>query len=302
MKVALCIHGQPRTFEFCFPSIKTNIIDKYNPDIFICTDSQETKIRELYRPTKMMICLDDDINKYLGVRRFSYGKVIPCPHWPTFQIRPPEVLIAMYRMLKCKEMLQKYENQYGRYDVVITTRFDIKFLHIQPILLPDENVFYIPRVDANQWTADEQRLHWVLGHSAHIWWGTSKLTEKILDSYSWSDEHFKLTGIFCGETLTKSYCDKNNIEVQYTDVEQMIIRGTKERPMAWDKMPLSATYYPQYLDPPLPTKNHIPFYEPWIGKQWVDIKERVIKQYSNEHHSDRRERRKLERKLRREHT
>jgi len=41
MKVALCMSGQPRFLEHCYPSIKNNVIDTNNPDIFMHTWSYE---------------------------------------------------------------------------------------------------------------------------------------------------------------------------------------------------------------------------------------------------------------------
>ena len=41
MKVALCMSGQPRFLERCFPSIKKNVIDVNSPDVFLHTWSYE---------------------------------------------------------------------------------------------------------------------------------------------------------------------------------------------------------------------------------------------------------------------
>jgi hypothetical protein len=269
-KVALCMYGQPRNFEFCFPSLKKHILDVYHPDVFTCIDEQGDRIKELYNPVAMEVCSQEQTIKEIGPRRRMYGKIVACPHWPTFQINVPNEISLMYYALKCKHLLKLYEEEHGIYDVIIMTRFDIKFLHIQPITLPEENTLYIPLVDANQWPADPIRLHWTLGHAIHIGWGTSKLMSTLIDTYNWSDEYYKKVGVFCGEIMLKRFCDDNNIKIVYTDVEQMIIRGTKDNPIAWDRLSLSDTHYPQYLEPPLPKSGHIHGYEPWIGKQWVD--------------------------------
>ena len=34
MKVALCLTGHFRTFDYVFPYLKKNILDVYNPDVF----------------------------------------------------------------------------------------------------------------------------------------------------------------------------------------------------------------------------------------------------------------------------
>lgn len=65
MKIALCFSGHPRTFEECFSNIKSNIIDKYDCDIFISTykttSEVEKKMIELYNPKKFFFNNEEDI-------------------------------------------------------------------------------------------------------------------------------------------------------------------------------------------------------------------------------------------------
>jgi hypothetical protein len=176
----------------------------------------------------------------------------------------------MFLVTKCNELIKINEEKHGSYNIIVMVRFDVKFLHIQPIVAPKENVLYLPHIDANQWPVDKNGLYWALGYANHTCWGTPAVMQLVLDTYYWSDEYFKKVGVFCGEMMLKRLCDDRDIKIQYTNVTQMIIRGDKEHPYAWDRLPLSKTHYPQYLDPPLPKSGHIAGYEPWIGKQWVD--------------------------------
>ena len=268
LRMALCIYGQPRTMEFCAPSVKEHLLDVYHPDVFICSDEQGDKMKELYNPVAIEIHADSEIWKSIGDRRNWYGFTHPSPGWPQFQIKPSLVLNFMFKGWRCGEMLRAYEAEHGQYDVVVTTRPDIKFLYIQPITMPEEKSLYIPRVDAHQWPIDESGLHWKLGYSTHTWWSSSVIASSIFDSYNWSDQYFRETGVWCGEMMIKWFCDKSNIKVQYTDVTQMIIKGDKDNPrsnsIAFGKL-LSAFHYPEYLSPPLSKELHIPVPLPTYG-------------------------------------
>lgn len=302
LRMAVCIYGQPRNFEFCFPSLKKHLLNVYNPDVFICTDSQKNRIMELYNPVAIKIYTQEEINKEIGPRRYMYGKIIPCPNWPTFQINPPNEMNLMFLVTKCNELIKSYEETHGSYDVIVMIRFDIKFLYIQPIIIPKENILYLPRIDANQWPVDKNGLYWALGYANHTCWGTPAVIQLILDTYHWSDEYFKKVGVFCGEIMLKRLCDDRDIKIQHTNVTQMIIRGNKEVPYAWNRLPLSKTHYPQYLDPPLPISGHIPGYEPWIGKQWVDNLYKPKEYFDHpRHEKNKRIEKLLQKKLKRHH-
>mgnify|MGYP007070597195 CR=1 FL=1 len=61
--------------------------------------------------------------------------------------------------------------------------------------------------------------------------------------------------------MVKWWCDKCKVNINLTDVTQMIIKGTKEHPRSNSfefGQELSATHYPEYCEPPLPIEGHIP--------------------------------------------
>jgi hypothetical protein len=268
MRMALCIYGHSRTVEFCAPSVQKLLIEKYSPDVFICSNADGNVIKKLYNPVEMEIHTDAEINKLTGVHTYPFGEWLAFPEWPQYHIHVPREVNFRYRGLICKQLMQKHEP----YDVVFVTRPDIKFLNIAPITVPKKNYLYLPRVDAHHWPVDENGLWWKIGYSAHTWWSSYEVAEKLLDSYYWSEESWVETKSYSGEISLKWYCDKNNIKVKHTDVTQMIIKGTSKNPMsdAFETCKeLSATHYPQYCDPPLPIKNHIPVKMPVPGGPFV---------------------------------
>jgi hypothetical protein len=244
MKVALCIFGQPRTFSFCFPSVKKHILEPYSPDVFIASDSQGDRINALYNPVAVEIHSQDEEWQLIGERKNKYGTLVPFPEFPQYPISPPHDLSFMYKGWRCGELLKEYEATHGCYDVVIVTRFDTKFLYVQPITMPEENCLYLPTIDACHTVPDERF------YASHLYWGSSAIGKLMLNAYNWSDQCYNEIHRWCGEMMLKWACDRNNIKVQHTNVNFMLIRGDSEHPRSFEAgwgYPLSATNYPEYL-------------------------------------------------------
>ena len=239
MKTALCIAGQPRTMEFCFPSLKKNIIDVYHPDIFVCSDSQGDRIKELYNPVDMEIYTQDAIWWFIDDRRTNYNNRI-------MNAQPENDLSVMWKSMQCGKMLKEYEREHGIYDIVLLTRFDVKFLHVQSIRMPEERALYVPQKDAFQFdTGNTNGVHFG-GYSSQLCWFTSRTAEILLDIYNISDQLYKELGFWHSETMLKYLCDKEAINVKFVDIDMMIIRGTNENPLGCWGEPLSK--YPKYME------------------------------------------------------
>lgn len=250
LKMAFCVFGQPRTMEFCFPSIKKNILDVYNPDVFICSNEQENKMRELYNPVAIEIRSQESEEIVMGEHKYRYGITQPCPNQPKYPKYPANDLSGMYKAWRCGKLLAEHEKVHGEYDVVVTTRFDNKFLYIQPITKPNKHSLYIPLIDANQGKADANGIHWKTGYAAHFWYGTSAIARIMFDTYNWTDDYWKASGIWNGEMALKWKCDEEKIKVNYINVTSMLIRGTNAVPCSAGEVwhPLSDTNYPEYMD------------------------------------------------------
>ena len=57
MKIALCLSGQPRSFEKGYEYHKKNLLDQYNVDVFIHTweSDDSKKYVDLYEPEEYII-------------------------------------------------------------------------------------------------------------------------------------------------------------------------------------------------------------------------------------------------------
>lgn len=250
LRMALCMYGQPRTMEFCYPSQKKHILDVYHPDVFICSSADETRMRQLYNPVAIEVHSPAAEENLMGEHRLRYGLVqhndTPYPKFPN------QDLSVMWKAWRCGEMIREYEKEHGEYDILSATRFDTKYLSIEPIEdKPKENALYIPRVDANQGEADVRGVFWGTGYSTHFWYANSRIGHMLFDLYNWSDDHFKATGEWNTEKALKWKCEQDGIRIHYIEVRFMLIRGTNSHPLSAGapgfQLPLSPTNYPEYI-------------------------------------------------------
>jgi hypothetical protein len=240
-KVALLIVGQPRTFEFCFPSLKQNILDVYQPDIFICTDDMQcSKIKELYKPIGLACYNQEDNFDYAYQLRYGIPSVLAVND-----------LSVAWKLNRAALLKKEYELVNGFiYDTVIVTRFDVKIKHI-PVIKAKGNTFHVPTI-GGYWTTppDKPGIHWG-GYSAHLCWSTSEIIDKISNLYFDNKDYLTLatnSGVQYGwtpEYVLKYFCDVNSIDISFEDINMMLIRGTNNNPLSFDNSPLKN--YPEYL-------------------------------------------------------
>jgi hypothetical protein len=251
MKYALLMCGQPRTMEFCFPSLKKHILDVYAPDVFICSDDQGQHMMGLFQPKKMDISSQETIlNAAEKLREKHLPELLPIP-----------VLSAGWKFYRCFQLMQEYAEQNKlQYDCVIVCRFDLKILSIEPIAEIEENAIYVPKVDGYpevpQYILDiypesfQNHLHWG-GYSTHLCWMTPSVAEKISQIYFDDVDNNRLATAAKAEWgqnpehVLKWFCEQNSITPKYYDGEMMLIRGDSNCPMAFNWQPLSK--YPRFL-------------------------------------------------------
>lgn len=87
-KLALCFSGHCREYEKCYPIIKSQILDKYDCDIFmfIYYESDELckKIEKMYNP-KSIVCMVEDINYQYLLNNYIISNV------PKIYVRQGEI-------------------------------------------------------------------------------------------------------------------------------------------------------------------------------------------------------------------
>jgi len=245
MRAALLIAGQPRTMEFCYPSLKRHILDVYQPDVFISTDSQKARMLELFNPISISVRPQLQIHKLAARLRQPYLSK------DGFETMVAKDLSIAWKVWRAAALKRAYEIQRGAaYDVVILTRFDVKFHCVPEIKTPAENTIHLPRKGAYWITPpDAPGIHWH-GHSAHLCWMPSRIADLLSGMYFEGEDIFKLACEsaafgYIPEYVFKFFLDRNHIAVEFFDAEMMLIRGTSEAPLSFHN--LSLADYPDYL-------------------------------------------------------
>lgn len=147
-KVALCLHGFLRTYNKTYNSCLKNIIDIYNPDIFIfapktvgsytgdiskvnCSHdnniiASEDEVVEKYGGKKLVKSVELwDYNDELFIEK---AKSFNLPKSSVFNRSPARILSFFYHIKKSIELKRKYEEENNiNYDIVIRARPDLAF-------------------------------------------------------------------------------------------------------------------------------------------------------------------------------
>jgi hypothetical protein len=138
MKIALCLSGQPRSFEKGYEYHKKNLLDHYDVDVFIHTWADSPGLEELvklYNPVAVMI-----EQKPVGDfdERFT--------NTPNAVVHPPRFTVAMlYSIFKSCELKVAHELTEGfSYDWVIKSRTDYALNIKLPFEELDNTKLYIP--------------------------------------------------------------------------------------------------------------------------------------------------------------
>lgn len=161
MRVALLLSGQFRDAKVCFPSIKTNLLDVFNPDVFISTwinsdkitpsswfgitpqdDSNMSEILEMYSPVSF---LTEDFVYFKEEFLESDSQLLDSKLEPGSQTKTFNVYSMWYKKNSANKLREECEKKKKfKYDIVIGSRFDLIFLESPNIQKLDENIIKIP--------------------------------------------------------------------------------------------------------------------------------------------------------------
>lgn len=153
MNVAIILTGHLRCWEMVFPNFKEHFIDRYNPDIFIHTWTDEgywvpvegplgikentpmideAAVRAAYNPVEMVV---EDFAQFEPI----FAERVKA--FPNFYHRPRNIVSMFYKMGAGVQLLEKHVMKTGKaYDLVIRMRPDM-LLH-EPMPEFEANTFY----------------------------------------------------------------------------------------------------------------------------------------------------------------
>jgi hypothetical protein len=131
MRIAVQMNGAPRTLRQSYRSLKQQILDHYDCDIYFATLGNEDEldwVKDLLQPAGFIaLPYNDETLKQCGAKylidKYSNKTVWSYNH--TFNlVRQKSVIVAMYTKWLCNELRMKISSSY---DVVISTRTDLVY-------------------------------------------------------------------------------------------------------------------------------------------------------------------------------
>lgn len=210
MKIAVCLSGMMRNFEYTFPRFKKYIIDDLKPDIFFSGYPNKNginycgeKIIDLYNPKKIILRnYDDNIRKEICLNEKKYLK--------NKRSETPinNILSQFYNIYTADNLRQEYEleNKFT-YDVVIRCRIDVYFFRNflkEELIQATTGLILIPE----EWDFKEVNSVAVTDSFAM---SNSKNMKKYSSLYKNIEKYYEQGCLFHPETLTGYHLQKENL-------------------------------------------------------------------------------------------
>lgn len=186
-KIAMCISGYLRTFKDCYPTIKKNILDGNDIDIFIHTYDKIGNSSGWRHPIDLSEDIDMDFLesipnvKAIAVQKWDNIKY----QFEKFRKYQPRItninVIAtvFYKIYMCNELRKDYERENNiKYDLIIRMRGDQIFEKKINLNFPKDKIL----INAYPW-GDEDYIHHYVGEDCGQPGGRNE-TEWINDRFA----------------------------------------------------------------------------------------------------------------------
>lgn len=225
MRTALLISGHFRDAYSCFPSIKKQILDKGEVDVFIsCWNPKGNfenyvpvptrylkdsftfdQVIESYKP-KSIKSEDFDSNKIQQIISKAWDLDIYGPM--NGETNSASILCMWYKISSAFNLMEEYENScFFKYDYIIKGRFDIR---IQDDLQIGKNLGYVNIPPGFDWRG---------GYNDVLAWGSREAMSHYCSLFHKIEEYVKGHGVFFHpETMLKYHLDTSAYGVERPDV------------------------------------------------------------------------------------
>lgn len=184
MKIAICISGHLRTFELTHQSLRRNVLNKYDCDVFISTwnnigntlyhehykpgfDESDDRanldrIKEVYTPTGMLV--EDSTSADIKAMKKPFEGLKTRNNAEIYQVVP-----MFYKMWNCNQLKKAHEEKNGfKYDLTLKCRPDV----------------YVNSVDMTKGTEKIQFISGHCGFNDIIFFGPSEAMDDVFELYS----------------------------------------------------------------------------------------------------------------------
>jgi hypothetical protein len=220
MKVALCLSGQARFLETCFyESMKPNIIDNLNPDVFIHTWDVSDRIGQHFLngngftmgekiPSNLMETM---LNLYQPKQHvIEPQKLFESNKWSSRlmpSIKSDHLYSMFYSIHESNKLKKQYEYKNNfTYDWVIRIRFDMAI---------PSGPLNLSKLDNNYLWVATGCFDNINGYLDSLGYSNSQIMDTYSDTFNYVDyiaDNNPNMGI-CGEYVLRKHLDKNNISV-----------------------------------------------------------------------------------------
>lgn len=219
MRTAFCLTGQPRTFEYCYPSIQKFIIDVYHPDVFICIDGDAgERFSELYHPTEIhVVSEEENLSAIRGMEE-------------KYTVRPIEAVVgnnvSLFYKWKVCELLK---SEHGEYGVVIFGRPDMEIMSFDPAQTDmEKGTIYLPQVDALGNTFGNDGILYG-GWGGQLAFGDESVAHVFGTMYDSVDALYKANNEWHTERMFMKHCLNNGIKRKSFDIDFRLVRKNNAR-------------------------------------------------------------------------
>jgi hypothetical protein len=204
MKVCLLLSGGMRNATETFPSFKSNLLDRYDTDVFISTWNSHN----VYNSINLFSPISFDVENYEAGFESKWNELVSHNEYKLETNANLVSMISMwYKTLRANQLKKKYENLMGvKYDLILKTRPDI--ILEEPIELIQSDSLAIPF----GWD-------WSEGINDLMAWGNQSNMETYCELFysfvSLSNSMDKINP----ETMLKEYLKIKNIKTERPKVD-----------------------------------------------------------------------------------
>lgn len=211
MKSALILSGDLRNFRDCFSSLESNVLNYNQIDVYMhCYDCDEVNEAEsLYRPKKMVVDKRDDNICQISKSCFENKAPETDPH----------SMFCMWKNVK-----KSFDLMEERYDVVLKTRYDVKYC--SPLKLNEFDTHFLWVPEGGDWRGG---LFDMMSFSSH---DNMRGYCSLIDSLNKYSE----AGVPCHpEIMLKYHVQNSKIALSRFDYT-VLLRRKFDRPWIEDKV------------------------------------------------------------------
>lgn len=214
MKIAVCLAGHLRTFEKCHESLRKNVLDKYDCDVFISTwenrgntlyhahyqkgyDESDERVdmelvNSIYKPCEMIV--ENPLSEEIAAIKRPFTGMLSRNGANIENVVP-----MFYKMWNCNSLKRDYETKFDvKYDLTLRCRFDV----------------YVKKVDAHLATEKIQFIPGHCGVNDIIFIGPNNAMNDALDLYTVLSPQIPFNQFENAENILMEHLLGNNIPFQ----------------------------------------------------------------------------------------